>query len=224
MDIRYLYFNCSINFDEKQAVKQVRRMKMDQYQTAKFDRALLKSNAKAQIKGNIGVLFVCTLLISLITGAATPILGAGFLIGPSFSMSIFMIYLGMTRNIKPRVGDIFKGFDIFGKALWLSIITGFFVMLWTMLFIIPGMVKALSYSMAPYILAENPNMTAREALRESKRITDGYKLKLFVLELSFIGWIMLGSLTLGLLYIWLTPYMNATLANAYLVIKNNGRT
>jgi uncharacterized membrane protein len=198
-------------------------MKMDQYQTAKFDRALLKSNAKAQIKGNIGVLFVCMLLIALITGAATPILGAGFLIGPSFSMSIIMIFLALTKNIEPLVGDIFKGFELFGKALWLSIITRFFLILWSMLFIIPGMVKGVSYSMAPYILAENPHMTAREALRESKRITYGYKFDLFVLELSFIGWIMLGYLTLGLLYIWLVPYMTATLTNAYLVIKNNGR-
>lgn len=75
--------------------------------------------------------------------------------------------------------------------------------------------------MAPYILADNPGMTAREALNESKRITKGHKLELFILELSFIGWYLLIPLTLGLIVIWLAPYTNATLANYYIAMKED---
>jgi uncharacterized membrane protein len=133
-----------------------------------------------------------------------------------------MIYLGLTKNVKPQFGDIFKGFSsLFGKALWLSVITVFFTFLLSLLLFIPGIIKAIAYSMAPYILAENPGMTAREALRESTRITNGHKFELFVLQLSFIGWILLVPVTFGLIAIWLVPYMNAAAANAYLEIKDN---
>lgn len=181
-----------------------------------INRSEIKKTAKAQIKGNIGILFVCQFVISLISTLAAPI---GFLIAPAFSLSTVMIYLALTQNVRPSVGEIWGGFQLFGKALWLKIITGFFTFAWSLLFVIPGIVKGYAYSMAPYILADNPGMTAREALRESKRITNGYKVDLFVLMLSFIGWFLLIPLTLGLIMIWLVPYTNATLANYYLAMK-----
>ena len=188
-----------------------------------IDRKALKAMAKSQIKGNIGTLFLCTLIIGFIISAAAPIFGAGMIISPAFSISIVMIYIALTQDVKPEIGDIFKGFKILGKALWLFIITGFFTYLWSLLFVIPGIIKGLSYSMAPYILAENPTMTAREALNESKRITNGYKAQLFVLQLSFIGWMFLIPLTFGLISIWLIPYMNATYANFYNAIKGGNQ-
>ena len=184
-----------------------------------FNRAEIKSMAKAQIKGNVGMLFVCMLLISLITGAAAPVLGAGLILSPAFGIGIVMIYLALTRGSRPEIGDIFKGFNLLGKALWLQIITGFFTFLWMCLFYIPGIIKAISYSMAPYILAENPTMTAREALRESKRITAGHKMDLFLLSLSFIGWFLLVGITFGLAGIYVLPYVQASMANAYNAIK-----
>ena len=74
--------------------------------------------------------------------------------------------------------------------------------------------------MAPYILAENPELTARQALNLSKEITYGHKMELFVLDLSFIGWCLLGAITFGLAFIYVAPYMNATKANFYNAIKN----
>ena len=183
-----------------------------------FVRSELKAAAKSQIKGNIGILFLCSLLIGLIV-SATSFIVVGFIIAPALSLGLTMIYLNLAKGQKPEVGDIFKGFSLFGKALWLNIITGFFLMLWFMLLYIPGIVKMLAYSMAPYILAENPDMTAREALRESKRITKGHKMDLFVLSLSFFGWLLLVSITCGLAIIYVGPYMNATMANAYNKIK-----
>ena len=184
-------------------------------------RANLKEQAKQQIRGNIGVLFLCSLLIGLMVLFSAPILGLGFILAPAFSISMVMIYLNMTRTIRPEVGNIFDGFSIFGKALWLSIITGFFTWLWSMLFIVPGIIKSYAYSMAPYILAENPTMTAREALRESKRITHGYKADLFILHLSFIPWLLLCGITFGIAGIYVIPYMQATTANVYNQIKGD---
>lgn len=76
-----------------------------------------------------------------------------------------------------------------------------------------------AYSMAPYILAENPEMSAKEALEKSKQITQGHKSELFVLQLSFLGWILLSAVTLGIASIYVVPYMSATVANFYNSIK-----
>ncbi len=86
---------------------------------------------------------------------------------------------------------------------------------------IPGIVAALSYSQAFYILAENPGIGALEAIRISKRMMYGYKGKLFLLYLSFIGWAILSALTLGIGYLWLIPYVSTTLANFYEEVKRN---
>ena len=98
------------------------------------------------------------------------------------------------------------------------------MLLRSLLFIIPGIVKSFSYSMSMYILAENPGTPALECISESKAITNGYKMDLFVLGLSFIGWAFLGALTLGIAYIWIIPYMEATYANAYQSLKHANTT
>ncbi|MFA5471900.1 MAG: DUF975 family protein [Acholeplasmataceae bacterium] len=188
-----------------------------------FNRVELKNMAKEQIRGKIGSLFLCGLIYFLIVGAtgAIPIIGPilSSIASPAFALSFTMIFLLVTEDIKPEIGDIFKGFDNFGKALWLNIITAVFVLLWSLLFIIPGIVKSIAYSMSFYILAENPEMTALEALNESKRITDGHKMDLFILSLSFFWWALLGPLTFGIAYIYVMPYMQTTLANAYKELK-----
>lgn len=109
----------------------------------------------------------------------------------------------------PETRDLFSQFDRFGDGFCLKLLQSLFVILWSLLLIIPGIVKAYSYAMAPYIMAENPNMTAREALNASTELMDGHKMELAFLELSFIGWGILNIFTLGIGSLWLTPYMNA---------------
>lgn len=118
------------------------------------------------------------------------------------------------------VGDAFKGFNITGKAVWLYILTILFTFLWSLLFIIPGIIKAFSYSMSQYILADNPKLTAMEALSESKQIMDGRKLDLFILVLSFVLWYLLCLITGGIAYIYVKPYFEATITNFYNEIKD----
>lgn len=95
-----------------------------------------------------------------------------------------------------------------------------YIFLWSLLFIIPGVIKSYEYMMIPYILAENPGMDRKEAFAISKRMMDGQKWAAFVLELSFLGWLLLGVLTCGLLGIfWTQPYMNATMTELYMYNK-----
>ena len=90
----------------------------------------------------------------------------------------------------------------------------------SLLLVIPGIIKVFSYAAAPFILADNPELTAREALSESKRIMDGHKFDLFVLQLSFFWWSILSAITFGIAYIYVVPYFQATMANFYNDIKD----
>jgi len=177
------------------------------------ERAQLKQAAKGQITGKIGILFVITIVMSILTGVTFGLLA------PAMSVGLCLIYLNMTHGAEPSVGDLFKRSNTFGKAIWLMIITGIFTMLWTYLLIVPGIIKGLSYSMGPYIMAEHPDWTARQCLDESKRIMKGNVGKLFVQELSFILWALLCLITFGLAFIYVGPYMSATTANFYNAIK-----
>ena len=188
-------------------------------------RADLKSAAKEQIKGKIGILFVMALIVIGIIFVCNliPFIGgiATFIITPAFSLSLCIVYLKLTKKEEVGVGEIFSGFNKLGKALWLYIITSFFTFLWSCLFVIPGIIKRYSYSMAFYILADNSEMTAREALSKSKEIMNGHKWDLFVLQLSFFWWYCLIGITFGIAAIYVTPYISATTANFYNSIKGS---
>lgn len=188
-----------------------------------MNRAELKLAAKAQIQGKIGILFVCYLVvfgIGLVCGLI-PVVGsvASFVITPAISLGLCLIFLGLTEGKNVEIGTLFSRFSCVGKALWLGILIGVFTFLWSLLFWIPGIVKGLSYSMAYYVLAENPEMTAREALNESKAIMEGHKMELFVLYLSFILWDLLVAVTFGIASVYVLPYQSATIANFYQKIK-----
>ena len=113
-----------------------------------------------------------------------------------------------------------------GFAYWLNgflgqILISVFVFLWSLLLIFPGIIKALSYSQMFYILAENPDVGVFQALKLSKKMTNGYKGKLFTMYLSFIGWDVLCILTGGILALWIVPYKNMSFTIAYQELKQN---
>lgn len=97
----------------------------------------------------------------------------------------------------------------------LNLLTGLFVMLWSFLLIIPGIIAALSYSQATFLMLDDPELSALDAIRQSKALMRGHKGEYFTLCLSFFGWLLLSGLTLGILGIWLEPYMTVTQANYY---------
>ena len=96
-----------------------------------------------------------------------------------------------------------------------------FIFLWSLLLIIPGIVKSYAYSMVPYILADNPNIGANRAIELSNNMTRGHKFDMWVLDLSFIGWYLLGALCLGLGVLFVRPYDDATHAELYLTLRQN---
>ena len=114
------------------------------------------------------------------------------------------------------IKDLFSQFDRFADGFLLNLLTSIYVFLWTLLFIIPGIVAGYKYAMAPFIMLENPGMKAGEAIDASKKMMYGHKGELFILDLSFIGWALLSVLfTLGIGDLWLSPYMNASHAAFY---------
>jgi uncharacterized membrane protein len=107
--------------------------------------------------------------------------------------------------------------DIMVTMLYRSILT----FLWFLLFIIPGIIKSYAYSMVPYILADNPNIGYSRAIQLSNQMTEGHKFEIWVLELSFIGWYILGMLLFYIGVFFVKPYENATKAELYLVLRQN---
>lgn len=111
------------------------------------------------------------------------------------------------------------GFSRWGHNVWGNFLIGIFCFLWSLLLIIPGLVKGFAYAMTPYILVDNPELSANEAINLSQKMMKGHKFDLFWLVLSFIGWILLGILTLGIGYFWLIPYVNTAMAGFYQDVK-----
>jgi uncharacterized membrane protein len=123
-------------------------------------------------------------------------------------------------------GDISEIFYSFKSGRYLKIVgamawQALFIFLWSLLLIIPGIVKAYAYCLVPYIMAENPDIGYKEALKLSMQMTDGYKGDIFYLQLTFIGWFLLGVLCLGVGVLFVRPYFNAAMAEMYASLRNN---
>ena len=97
---------------------------------------------------------------------------------------------------------------------------GVFLVLWTLLFIVPGIIKGFSYSLTPYILRDQPELSALESITESRRLMDGHKMEAFMLFLSFFGWFLVGILTLGIGFFFIGPYFSTTYATFYDSIRD----
>lgn len=132
-----------------------------------------------------------------------------------------VFFLNIIREKKIDWDSIFDGYKngewkrIGGTYLLYYI----YVILWTLLLIIPGIIKALSYSMTPFILQDDPTISGNAAIEKSMRMMDGHKMDLFWLFLSFIGWIILSIMTFGIGFILLEPYINTSVAHFYEDLK-----
>ncbi|MGG3799613.1 DUF975 family protein [Metabacillus fastidiosus] len=136
------------------------------------------------------------------------------------SVGWFWLTLEITRNKNVEMTMLFEPFlKMFWKSIWVSIVIGFFTFLWTLLLIIPGIIKAISYSFTLYILKDRPELSAIQAITESRKMINGYKGKAFLLSLSFIGWLLLGIITLGLGFLFIYPYYSVTYAQFYEEVK-----
>lgn len=138
-----------------------------------------------------------------------------FILGGTVRLGYCKYLLDQQDNQPLKVGTLFSQFHQFGNGICLHILTALFTALWSLLFIVPGIIANYRYAMAPFIQAEHPEYTASQCISMSKDMMRGRKWELFCLDLSFIGWILLCALTLGIGYLFLTPYTNASRAAFY---------
>lgn len=142
---------------------------------------------------------------------------AVFIIGSAVELGYNRFNLALYENAgAPKIDTLFSRFSIFGNALLLRLLMLVKTLLWMLLLIVPGIIAAYRYSMAPYLMAENPNLSATEAIEQSKQMMAGNKWRLFCLEFSFIGWYLLAALTGGVGVIFLAPYSKAAVTAFYL--------
>lgn len=137
------------------------------------------------------------------------------IIGGAVGIGYSKFNLDLMDGNEARVGTLFDYFGDWKKGFMARLLQSVYIFLWSLLFVIPGIMASYSYVMVHYVMAENPELTAREALRESKEIMRGNRWRLFCMLLSFIGWDLLGILTLGIGYLWINPYREAAIAAFY---------
>ena len=210
-------------------------------------RKKLKDNAKQSLRGNWGwaiiVFLITAIIVGIFTGAGhwldeTYINYDGTNIFYQFASPIGSIllwigsFIGLSRNIaflelrddqkeeKPYMAafSVFTE-NRFGPELINFVLVSIFTFLWTWLLIIPGIIKAYSYSMTPYIVkdmvASDKQVGATDGINASKELMKGHKMDLFIFDLSFLGWNILAAITCGIGYLWVTPYYQTAKANFY---------
>ena len=147
---------------------------------------------------NVGVDGYSTVYNSM--PAYSPLSGIySLLVTGAMDLGLTLFFLAMFRRQIVGIGDVFLGFERYGKALGLFLFQGLFIVLWSLLFIVPGIIAAIRYSQAFFILADDPNKGIRQCMDESKMMMRGNKAKYFCLSLSFIGWAILASIPAGVL-------------------------
>lgn len=202
-----------------------------------MERVELKNRAKDQLRGNWGIAIGGVLLAAIFIDLdviyniaerfglervtlSVPVNLLSIFLGGVISTGLCKLLLNIaTKREKPNVENIFSYFDIYLKTLGLNILISIAVIIGSILFIIPGIIVALMFSQAFFILAEDRSKSITECLSESVEMMKGYKWEFFVLELSFIGWWIVSALTLGIGGLWVAPYQKVTEANFYLNLK-----
>ncbi len=151
-----------------------------------------------------------------VLGLASIVLGGVLQLG----YAVFLLRQHDGQDLKLEV--LFSQFDRFGTGFAQAFLRSLYTLLWSLLFIIPGIVAAYRYAMTPFILAEHPELTASQAIARSKELMMGRKFDLFLLDLSFLGWVILAVLTMNLGHLFLNPYRNAAYAVFYRNITAQG--
>ena len=192
-----------------------------------------KNAALAALKGNWKPAVLATLAMMAIAVAASLLLEmeSSVLVLLGFTVT-FLVSMPLSVGIYAAVRKLYAGGDarltenMFGVAFgnWTHNMGGMLLMAlytfaWTLLLIVPGLIKAFAYAMTPFILNDKPELSADEALELSMKMMDGHKLDLFILELSFIGWYILGLFTFCIGYLWLVPYEYTAIAAFYEDVK-----
>lgn len=199
----------------------------------------LRNEAWNTLSGNWGnsvlIYFLISLVSGIISGTVTVLLPELSSIA-NFATSIFLTYpliyvfvvklMSLVRENKPlALNDFINTFKVkYSRALPVMGLTFVYIFLWTLLLIIPGIIKSYSYALTVYISEDNPDLTPEECINKSIEMMNGNKWKLFLLDLSFIGWFFLSILTLGIALLWFRPYLETARIYFYEDLKSSLET
>lgn len=162
------------------------------------------------------ILYAIDIVISSLTNWSFILI---LIIAGPLDLGIHIIFLKIFRGEDFKIEEMFNGFKDFGRSLGTYLLMTLYILLWSILLIVPGIIAAISYSMTFFILAENPNIKAADALRLSKQMMYGHKTQYFMLMLSFIGWFLLSILTFGIGLLFLYSYITMASTIFYQQIK-----
>ena len=205
-----------------------------------MNRVELKKKAKDSLKGKYGQAILITLLLGIISGVISGTINfstqglsqtitngissvASLIVTSLLVPGYISFFLKISRNEAVTYDELFNKTKLFVPFLILELLIGVFTFLWSLLFIIPGIIAAIAYSLAGYIFIDNPEMDTMEIIKKSKEMMQGHKMDFFVLQLSFLGLLILGLFTCGIYYFWLMPYMTVTEANFYNALKEQSK-
>ena len=168
-----------------------------------------------------GNLFNVGMITGLLAGIATVVilivLVAKVFVGNLLKMGGYRFFI-LNQTAQPGIGTLLDGFRSghYVNIVLTMFLRDLFTALWSLLLVVPGIVKHYEYLMVPYIIAENPAMDYKEAFQISKQMMDGEKMEAFIMDLSFLGWYLLSAVTCGLLAIfYVNPYVQASFAEMY---------
>lgn len=177
----------------------------------------LSQNLEQFLESTLGLAMPLVLTVSLL------LLVVRLALGGVMSMGRATYSLNLIDGVEAEFADLFVGFRRFYDALIMNVVSILMVFLGMLLFVVPGIILGYAYAMAPYILAETPDISGTEALRLSRQMMKGHKWELFWLELTFIGWSILAAFTLGLGNLALAPYQGVSKASFYRDVKAQSR-
>lgn len=214
-----------------------------------INRIELKEKAKVAFKANYSSSVVAALVLTALTAVlvgtnvnvdvnnadvnvSTAIAGTTTVIALIFSLlNVFVFnplkvggysFFKKNNQEKAELGELISAFKSnYANSMVTTLLTDVFTFLWTLLFIVPGIVKSYSYAMVPFLIADNPDLQPMDVIKKSKQMMDGYKWQAFVLDLSFLGWEILSMLTVGILGLfYVNPYYYQTKAGLYEFLKS----
>ncbi|MDD7735877.1 MAG: DUF975 family protein [Bacilli bacterium] len=186
-----------------------------------MSRKEIKEQAKKNLNGKWGGAIIIFLIYLVIT-AGISATGIGILFSSVLTIAMLNAFLKGRSQNDYNPSDMFEplNYNLTNKIL-LSIIKNIYIFLWTLLFIVPGIVKTYAYALSEYLSIRHPDWEYKKCLQESQNMMKGHKFELFMLQLSFLGWDLLSVFTLGILQLYIAPYKFASLAIYYEQLEQN---
>lgn len=187
----------------------------------------IRKLAREDLKGNwttsVLVLFIYSLFMGLLSFCVYFYIGivASILLCGALELGVTIYFFNLRRKPEfAEINNVFEGFKYFTSSLCIYIIRNIFVFLWSLLLIVPGIIKSISYTMSYFVFLDNKKLSANDCIKKSKELMKGHKWEYFVLYLSFIGWFLLGLLTFGIGLFWVDAYFYTAKMNFYEKILN----